>query len=756
MDVVGYADRFSVQPGETIEFMVSSHSLRYQARVVQLFHGDANPDGPGYKDQAIETPIEGEYWGRYQRIRAGSHILIAESPHLRLMDSLTIQLWMMPTLPTLGRQGVLTNISTDGGQYGLFIAEDGRLEFRVSSDRGTEGVVRSTRALRASAWYFVGARLNVTTELMDLRVEPVRNWAVQDAATITHPELASSRINTCASAPVVCSSLLIAGAWNEDGGGHVGFHYDGKIDSPRLYSRRLSDEELVRLRNGGAPRDIPGLVGSWDFSKEISSRRVVDVSGNGLHGKTVNMPTRGVTGRNWRGLDTNFGSVRDEYGAIHFHHDDLDDAGWDTDIKLTVPNEFASGVYALHLRGDTGEDYVPFFVRPRRGTTTARILMLAPTFSYLAYANEQLLNNTDVRRSLEDLGVAVKYPSQAQDRYIVEHDLLSCYDTHADGSGVCYSSRLRPILNMRPKYTSVPGFPHQFNADLHLVDWLRVHGYDFDVATDEDLHHEGVDLLRRYNVVLSGTHHEYWSLEMLKGLESYLDGGGRFMCMSGNGLYWVTQLDAEHAHTIEVRRWGAATRTWDAAPGEWHLSTTGELGGLWRFRGRAPQRVIGVGFTAQGMDRGRPYARAEGSFDQRAAFIFRGISDELIGDFPSLVSGWGAAGAEIDRVDERLGSPPHTLVLATATGFSDAYHHAIDDALMSTSSQVGSISPLVRADMAYTEYPNGGAVFATGSIAWCACLSYRDYDNNVSRITANVLERFADNSPLGVHPSDCC
>jgi N,N-dimethylformamidase len=73
-------------------------------------------------------------------------------------------------------------------------------------------------------------------------------------------------------------------------------------------------------------------------------------------------------------------------------------------------------------------------------------------------------------------------------------------DDLTDGSGVCYSSRLRPILNMRPKYTMPilgggTGAPHQLNADLHLTDWMETKGYQFDVATDEDLNFEGVSLL---------------------------------------------------------------------------------------------------------------------------------------------------------------------------------------------------------------------------------------------------------------------
>jgi N,N-dimethylformamidase len=50
----------------------------------------------------------------------------------------------------------------------------------------------------------------------------------------------------------------------------------------------------------------------------------------------------------------------------------------------------------------------------------------------------------------------------------------------------------------------------------------------------------------------------------------------------------------------------------------------------------------------------------------------------------------------------------------------------------------------VRADLAFFETPQGGAVFATGSIAWAGALNHEDGRNNVSRITGNVLKRFLD------------
>ena len=64
--------------------------------------------------------------------------------------------------------------------------------------------------------------------------------------------------------------------------------------------------------------------------------------------------------------------------------------------------------------------------------------------------------------------------------------------------------------------------------------------------------------------------------------------------------------------------------------------------------------------------------------------------------------------------------------------------------LISDSQQGGTVSPLVKGDMIYFETPGDGAVFSVGSIAWCGSLSHANYDNNVSRITENVLNRFAD------------
>ena len=54
--ITGYSDRFSARPGETVKFHVNSEfNEDYEAKIVRLIHGDTNPDGPGYKEEEIET-----------------------------------------------------------------------------------------------------------------------------------------------------------------------------------------------------------------------------------------------------------------------------------------------------------------------------------------------------------------------------------------------------------------------------------------------------------------------------------------------------------------------------------------------------------------------------------------------------------------------------------------------------------------------------------------------------------------------------
>ena len=740
MEIVGYTNRLGAQPGESIRFMVSCREPSYRTDIVRLIHGDDNPKGPGFKQQVIDTKINGEYRGRSQSIHAGSHVVVPHDHRLDCADGLTLAAWILPTTPTKGMQGIVTKWSDNGCGYGLFIDENGGLSLWLGDNDGRVAKVHSGAAMRAAQWYFVAATFAAASGQVQLVQRTLTDWPRDKSVAVIEQSTEQQTVGRHTEA------LVMAACWRSTGSVDpvTGSHFNGKIDGPVLYDTALPAAKIDALAKG--ERVTENLVAAWDFSRDISTDRVTDVSGNGLHGRAMQLPTRAVTGHNWTGEHVDFGGAPEQYNSIHFHEDDLEDAGWKTDFAFEVPADLLSGVYAAWLQSTAGEaeDHVPFFVRPKRGTTSAAIAFLAPTLSYRVYANHQFINPD--RIALMDLGDAAD-SSLVRDQYMCANKLLSLYDLHVDGSGVAYGSLLRPQVDIRPKQTLPPlslgaGWPHQLNADLHLLDWLAVKGFDHDIVTDEDLHNEGAELLAPYRTVLTGSHPEYWTSAMLGGLEGYLGAGGRLMYLGGNGFYWVTSIDPDRPHIVEVRRWGGS-QSWEAKQGEYHHSTTGEIGGLWRFRNRAPQKMVGVGFTSQGRDINQPYRREAGSFDPRAAFIFDGIGpDELIGDFESLVLGYGAAGFELDRFDHTLGTPDHALLLASSFGHSDGYEVAIEEMLSLGLPTGGTDNPLVRADMVYFEGPNDGAVFSVGSISWCGSLSYDNYDNTVSRITDNVLRRF--------------
>ena len=48
--ITGYADRFSLAPGEKINFKISSTSNDpYRAKLIRVISGDPNPEGPGFQ-----------------------------------------------------------------------------------------------------------------------------------------------------------------------------------------------------------------------------------------------------------------------------------------------------------------------------------------------------------------------------------------------------------------------------------------------------------------------------------------------------------------------------------------------------------------------------------------------------------------------------------------------------------------------------------------------------------------------------------
>ncbi len=754
MPILGYSNPMGVSPGGKVTFYVSTENdLPYRARIVRLINADDDPIGAGFKSQGVATNVDGEYQGAKQAIHKGSYAIVDHHPLLAGNDGFSVQAMVFPTKLPSGLQGIVTKWSaaTQVG-YGLFIDDDSCLSVLIGDAGGSIEKLSSGRPLLSRCWYFVAASFEPATRRLRLYQQPFigrANGILSLRYNMATTTAAVEITTTLAPGSTEGIPLLLAAHVAEMRGHRViaAGHFNGKIDRPRVAGRAMSREEMIHAIESP---EAEGVTAAWDFAAGGGAdgfRRpdhAEDISPNKLHARTINLPTRGVSGFNWDGSKHDYTVTPDQYGAIHFHDDDIGDAGWEPSFQLQVPNGLKSGVYAAHVACASGEDYIPFFVRPPSGGPTSKIAFLVPTNTYLAYANDNIAANVPTL----ELTFARVPVFKNQDLYRHEHRELgaSLYDTHSDGSGVCYSSWCRPLLTVRPKYRHTGAKLWGFGADLHMVDWLTTKGYEFDVLTDQDLHLEGATALEPYRVIITGSHPEYWSNPMLDAVDDYVQSGGRLMYLGGNGFYWVTGFSQADPNVIEVRRWGG-TEAWTSQPGEYHLSFTGELGGLWRNRGRAPQKLVGVGFIAQGLDESSYYRRQADSFDPGAAWIFDGVgADELIGDFGSI--GNGAAGLELDWVDADLGTPPHALLLASSEAHPDTVLEVRENLGTMLPGLGGGQNPKVRADIVYFSTPNDGAVFSVGSIAFIGSLSHNGYENNVSRIVENVLNRFTSDQRL--------
>lgn len=739
-ELLGYTDRPSVCGGEKIQFMVSSEFDSYEACLVRLVHGDTNPSGPGFKEIEISSSINGTYPGHRQETHVGSHIEIGNSEIISSLRSFTIQSWIRPTKSSSkSDQGIISSWSVEDSGFCIGLDSAGMAFVEVGSINRIERLT-SAHLLRNGVWYFVAGGYDNHTKKLLLRVQSSPSWPLQDSNMIAEKTLSKDF-------KIKCKAGLLIGAKSQApsprGRTSTSGHFNGRIEKPRLFSRLLDTGELEQLRNNADPKKLGSILGDWDFSENFQSNKVKDLSPNRLDGECINYPTRALLGHCWDRETFDFRANPTFYSSIEFHEDDNADCAWEKSIELKISEELKSGIYAVRLRAGDTEDHIPFFVRPKKGTRTAAICYLIPTISYQAYANESVLATsleTDWSLMTDNEIVPDLY-----DTYAWDHPELgySIYDKHTDGSGINYSSWKRPILNMRPKHRFwVTGAPRHFAADLYVTDWLESKSHEYDIVTDHDLHSDGSSAISKYKVVITGSHPEYWTEAMQDALETFLANGGRLIYLGGNGFYWVTAVNPEQPHLIEVRRGYASSRTWTSHPAELHLASTGEKGGIWRFRGRSPNSLVGVGFAAQGWSKNTPgYKRLPDSYDPRATFIFDGVNDEVVGEFGLVMN--GAAGDEIDRIDYGLGTPIHAMYLATSKGLHSSFYLVVHEDLYVTDKNVdGTNNPNVRSDMVYFEGENGSAVFSLPAIGASGSLSYNNYENNISQIMNNVVREF--------------
>jgi N,N-dimethylformamidase len=719
LPITGYLDRFSHRPGETFTARVSVRDGgAYRARLVRVLSGDPNPDGPGMRFEDHSHRFDRPVAGRRQPIHLGSYGLVNAGPPRDAKSACTWTVLVHPGVVS-GDQVLLAEESGDAS-IALLMGANGATA-RIASDGATVELATGA-SMQAARWYRVWLAVDPASGRVLIGQHPL------DGLPVT-ADMSASALALPSGGAVMFAARNVTTPEQ---------HFTGRLEDPAILRGFITSWPDV----GASLRTLPAdLLAGWDFSHGIDTQAIRDVGPHACHGHLMNMPTRAMVGARWSGREQCWRHAPADYGAIHFHADDLGDCGWQEDLTWTVPDDMRSGAYALHLTCDAGEDWLPLYVLPRRQGPFAPIAFLASTFTYQAYANHA---RTSIDQAYYDRVAAWgAYPYNPNDYPIYGR---STYNRHLDGSGISFSSRHRPIMTMRPGFLtfhdpSGSGMRH-YPADLHLLAWLESKGFDFDIVTDEDLDDEGVALIAPHRTVLTGSHPEYHTLGTLDALAGYTRQGGRLCYLGGNGFYWRVARDKAAPHLIELRRAEGGIRTWAAEPGEYYHQIDGQLGGLWRRNRRPPQLLVGVGFSCQAAFEGTHYRRLPASRDPRFTWMFDGIDEDVLGDYG--LSGGGAAGFELDRADPMLGTPDRAVILARSENPLASFLTVPEELLSNTASINGErIEDLARGEIVYFDLPSGGAVFSVGSITFCGSLWRNGFEGPISRLLENVVRRFA-------------
>ena len=444
-----------------------------------------------------------------------------------------------------------------------------------------------------------------------------------------------------------------------------------------------------------------------------------------------------------------------------------DGCDWPVLHRWQIPAGTRSGFYRVVstcLRKD-GERFVQHHfvvVRPTAQTRRGKILFMLATGTWTAY---------------NDWGGANHYFGTWGPNRNEGSPILSLKRPWTRGMLWLPKGAARITVSPLPDMNDTPRFPSkewgysggwgQYYAaagwaqfDRHFAVWAESEGYAFDIITQTDLHHRP-ELLDDYSCIVTVGHDEYWSYEMRKTVEAFVERGGGFARFGGNFL-WQIRLENEGARQV---CWKFKAPTMDPVrddPEKKHLLTASwESGGV-AWPGASTVGVNGChgmygswgGFAPRG-SRGftvyRPEHWAFQDTDLRYADVFGAEA--------------GIFGYEVDGLDytfrqglpypvEAPGVPENVEILAMSPAVLFEYEHPGEgNRYYVRDGDLQGLAELAPEDTAtaYRKFQYGsgmvvgmtrgkGEVLTAGSCEWIMGLTR--HDAFTQKITRNALDRF--------------
>jgi N,N-dimethylformamidase len=370
-----------------------------------------------------------------------------------------------------------------------------------------------------------------------------------------------------------------------------------------------------------------------------------------------------------------------------------------------------SGLYYIHAKGESGRFFsFPWIVAPSRPRAPIAVLVSSNTWNAYNnfggrsnYINADALPSRPVVNARQDLARYTDRAFQVWQFEDSEYAPLS-FERPESGNHIPEHVEVTDPIEGRLACAQAP-------AEWRLLGWLEREGFSYDIYADYQLHSGQLDL-DAYRVLILGVHPEYWSRAMYERVKAWVYArGGRLIYPGGNGINCEVEFPDEA--TMRCKTWlspenGSLGMRDPANPDRWYDS---------RFHRNVESEanLLGVATTETGIMTAAPYRVLNAS---HWAFGGTGLRNgDLLGaaTLHERCHG-GASGHETDKMS--LHTPADAVLLAKGMNPDNG-----------------------GAEMVYYELNNGGAVFSAGSITYAACLLV---DENLSRVTTNVLNRFLD------------
>ena len=425
--------------------------------------------------------------------------------------------------------------------------------------------------------------------------------------------------------------------------------------------------------------------------------------------------------------------------------------GWPERFRMTLPHDWASGVYVVRLTV-AGHQSDHLFVL--KAAKPDGILFILATGTWCAY---------------NDWGGSNHYQGITGPHRAEFAPVVSLHRPWAKGF-VRWPDDAPRIPHASP-LLSKPRYPHMDFARAKGISkkyassgwaaferpfalWAEGQGIGLSFATQHDLH-ANPDLLAGYSRALIVGHDEYWTWEMRDHLDAWVQQGGEVARFAGN-FFWQTRLSNDLTQQTCYKY--AAPQN-DPTPDQTRLTS------YWDHPQVARPAVASMGLTgSMGVYAGWSRCAAHGS---GGFAIYRpdhwSVKDSGLGYGDVLGAASKIFGYEVDGIDytmthglpfaaENMGlqgdltivglSPATTLAHSTGPQDADNFIGHLDAEEVALV-VYGSVTPETlgrasRGNGCMAEYRRGlGAVYNAGSCEWVAGLIARDAV--VERVTRRIL-----------------